>query len=340
MTDHDQPAADPADRPADERATDEPATERADESAADRSADAPAGGRDDYRAGFVTFVGRPNVGKSTLTNALVGEKIAITSSKPQTTRHAVRGVAHRPHGQLIIVDTPGIHRPRTLLGQRLNDLVDETLREVDVIGFCIPAGEPIGPGDRYINEQLDRAPKARKVALVTKCETVPKPAVGDQLLAVGELRDWDAIIPVSSVEGINLEVLVDELLALMPESEQLYPDDIITEDSFDKRASELIREAALEDVRDELPHSLAVTIDDVVLREDGTTREVYANIVVERDSQKGIMIGKGGSRLKQVREQAAREIEEITGGRVIVVLHVKVAKDWQRDPKQLGRLGF
>ena len=292
-----------------------------------------------YRAGFVTFVGRPNVGKSTLTNALVGEKIAITSSKPQTTRHAVRGIAHRPHGQLIIVDTPGIHRPRTLLGQRLNDLVEETLGEVDVIGFCVPAGEPIGPGDRYINEQLDRT-TAKKVALVTKCETVPKPRVGDQLLAVAELREWDAIIPVSSLEGINLDVLVDELLALMPASEQLYPDDIVTDDSFEKRAAELIREAALEDVRDELPHSLAVTIDDVVLREDGVTREIYANIVVERDSQKGIMIGKDGSRLKQVREQAAREISEIAGGRVIVVLHVKVAKDWQRDPKQLGRLGF
>lgn len=293
-----------------------------------------------YRAGFVTFVGRPNVGKSTLTNALVGEKIAITSSKPQTTRSAVRGIVHRPDGQLVIVDTPGIHRPRTLLGQRLNDLVDETLTEVDVIGFCVPAGEAIGPGDRYINEQLERAPKAKKVALVTKCETVPRPQVADQLLAVSGLRDWDAIIPVSSVAGINLDTLADELLALMPESPQLYPDDMITEETFEDRAAELIREAALEGVREELPHSIAVVIDDVVLRDDGTTREVYANIFVERDSQKGIMIGRGGSRLKEVRERAAKEIEAIADGRIIVVLHVKVAKDWQRDPKQLGRLGF
>ena len=294
----------------------------------------------EYRAGFVTFVGRPNVGKSTLTNALVGEKIAITSSKPQTTRSAVRGIVHRPDGQLVIVDTPGIHRPRTLLGQRLNDLVDEVLADVDVIGFCVPADEPIGPGDRYINEQLERAPQARKVALVTKCETVPRDRVGEQLLAVSELREWDAIIPVSSLAGINLDALADELLTLMPESPQLYPDEMITEESFEDRAAELIREAALEGVRDELPHSIAVVIDDVVLRDDGTTREVYANVYVERDSQKGIMIGRGGSRLKEVRERAAREIEAISDGRVIVVLHVKVAKDWQRDPKQLGRLGF
>ncbi|NLT26990.1 MAG: GTPase Era, partial [Microbacteriaceae bacterium] len=278
-------------------------------------------------------------GKSTLTNALVGEKIAITSSKPQTTRSAVRGIVHRPDGQLVIVDTPGIHRPRTLLGQRLNDLVDEVLADVDVIGFCVPAGEPIGPGDRYINEQLERAPKARKVALVTKCETVPKPRVGEQLLAVSELREWDAIIPVSSVEGINLDALADELLALMPASPQLYPDEMVTEETFEDRVAELVREAALEGVRDELPHSIAVVVDDIVVRDDGT-REVYASIVVERDSQKGIMIGRGGSRLKEVRERAAREVAAIADGRVIVVLHVRVAKDWQRDAKQLDRLGF
>lgn len=293
-----------------------------------------------YRAGFVTFVGRPNVGKSTLTNALVGEKIAITSSKPQTTRHAVRGIVHRPNGQLVIVDTPGMHRPRTLLGKRLNELVEDTLGEVDVIGFCVPAGEPIGPGDRYINEQLDRAPNAKKIALVTKAETVPRAQVGDQLLAISMLREWDAIVPVSALDDINLETLTDELIALMPVSQPLYPADMVTEEGFEKRAAELIREAALEGVREELPHSLAVTIDDIVLRDDGTTREVYANVFVERDSQKGIMIGRGGSRLKEVREKAAAEIQSIIGGRVIVALHVKVAKDWQRDPKQLGRLGF
>lgn len=297
---------------------------------------------DDFRAGFATFVGRPNVGKSTLMNALVGEKIAITSPKPQTTRRAVRGIVHRDAGQLIIVDTPGMHRPRTLLGERLNDLVASTLSDVDVIGFCIPAGEAIGPGDKFIAEQLNDAPRAKKIALVTKAETVSKAELGDQLLAVSLIRDdWDAIIPVSAVDGIHLETLVTEMLALMPVSEPLYPADMITEESFEQRAAELVREAALDGVRDELPHSIAVTIEDIVEREDEqNTREVYANLIVERESQKGIVIGHSGTRLKSVRERAQREIQAISEGRIILSLRVKVAKEWQRDPKQLGRLGF
>ncbi|CAG7845379.1 GTPase Era [Pseudoclavibacter triregionum] len=300
-----------------------------------------------FRAGFATFVGRPNVGKSTLMNALVGEKIAITSPKPQTTRRAVRGIVHRPGGQLVIVDTPGMHRPRTLLGERLNDLVHSTLSDVDVIGFCIPADEPIGPGDRFICEQLEEAPRARKVALVTKAETVPKSVVGDQLLAVSQLREWDAIIPVSALAGIHLETLVDELLGLVPLSPPLYPEEMLTEESFEQRAAELVREAALDGVRDELPHSIAVTIEDVVERDDAEesptgepTREIYANLVVERESQKGIVIGHGGQRLREVRIRAQKEIQAISKGRIILSLHVKVAKEWQRDPKQLGRLGF
>lgn len=291
-----------------------------------------------FRAGFVTFVGRPNVGKSTLTNALVGEKIAITSSKPQTTRRAIRGVVHRENGQLVIVDTPGVHRPRTLLGQRLNDLVETTLADVDVIGFCVPAGEDIGPGDRFINEWIDRAPQARKVAIVTKCETVPKPRVAEQLLALQALRDWDALVPVSSVEAINLEPLVDELLGLLPESEPLYPQDMITEERYIQRVSELIREAALEGVHDELPHSIAVVVDDIIESEEG--QDIYADLIVERDSQKGIIIGKGASRLKNVRRFAQRRIAAMSDQPVTLHLHVRVAKDWQRDPKQLGRLGF
>lgn len=291
-----------------------------------------------FRAGFVTFVGRPNVGKSTLTNALVGEKIAITSSKPQTTRRAIRGVVHRENGQLVIVDTPGVHRPRTLLGQRLNDLVETTLADVDVIGFCVPAGEDIGPGDRFINEWIDRAPQARKVAIVTKCETVPKPRVAEQLLALQALRDWDALVPVSSVEAINLEPLVGELLGLLPESEPLYPQDMITEERYIQRVSELIREAALEGVHDELPHSIAVVVDDIIESEEG--KDIYADLIVERDSQKGIIIGKGASRLKNVRRFAQRRIAAISDQPVTLHLHVRVAKDWQRDPKQLGRLGF
>jgi len=293
-----------------------------------------------FRAGFVSFVGRPNVGKSTLTNALVGEKVAITSSKPQTTRRAIRGVVHAADGQLIIVDTPGIHRPRTLLGERLNTLVQSTLGDVDVIGLCIPADEKVGPGDRFINEQLDAFPRARKVAIVTKVDVSGKQRVAERLLEVSRLRDWDAIVPVSATDGIQLDVLVRELLALMPESPALYPEESVTDERLEDRIAELIRGAALEDVKEELPHSLAVTVDDILPREDGSLTEIYANVFVERDSQKAIVIGKGGSRLREVGARARAEIEPLIGGKVFLSLRVKVAKDWQRDPKQLGRLGF
>lgn len=298
-----------------------------------------------YRAGFVSFVGRPNVGKSTLTNALVGEKVAITSSKPQTTRRAIRGIVHRPEGQLIIVDTPGMHRPRTLLGERLNSIVQETLGEVDVIGLCLPADEKIGPGDRYINEQLDSFPRAKKVAIVTKIDASSRPGVAGQLQAVSGLRDWDAIIPISSIgtaaaDRAQLDVLASELVRLMPASAALYPADAVTDESRESRIAELIREAALEGVTDELPHSIAVTIDDMFEREDRELLEIYANLFVERDSQKGIIIGRGGERLQDVGARARAEIEKLVGTQVFLSLRVKIAKEWQRDAKQLGRLGF
>jgi GTPase len=293
-----------------------------------------------YRAGFVSFVGRPNVGKSTLTNALVGEKVAITSSKPQTTRRAIRGIVHQPTGQLIIVDTPGMHRPRTLLGERLNTIVQDTLAEVDVIGLCIPANEKIGPGDKYINEQLERFPRAKKVAIVTKIDTTSRPTVAEQLQAVSELREWDAIIPISSLTGIQLDILATELIALMPVSQALYPADAVTDEGLESRVSELIREAVLEGVEDELPHSIAVTIDQMSEREDRDMLDIYANLFVERDSQKGIIIGHGGERLQDVGARARAQIEALVGKQVFLSLRVKVAKDWQRDPKQLGRLGF
>jgi GTP-binding protein Era len=295
----------------------------------------------DYRAGFVSFVGRPNVGKSTLTNALVGEKVAITSSKPQTTRRAIRGIVHRDEGQLILVDTPGIHRPRTLLGERLNKLVQTTLGDVDVIGMCFPADEPIGPGDKFINEQLNDFPRAKKVAIVTKVDVASKQKVASQLLAVSELREWDSVIPLSAVSGEQLDILVAELLKLLPTSEQpLYPDEAVTDEGLEDRIAEYIREAALEGVSDELPHSIAVTIDDILRREDKDLVEIYANLFVERDSQKGIIIGRAGSRLADVGARARAQIEPLVGSKVFLSLRVKVAKDWQRDPKQLGRLGF
>jgi len=294
------------------------------------------------RSGFVTFVGRPNVGKSTLMNALVGEKIAITSEKPQTTRRAIRGILNRPDGQLIVVDTPGVHRPRTLLGQRLNDLVETVLGDVDVIAFCVPANEKVGPGDRRIAASLDGYPRAKKVAIVTKTDTAGRDEIMDRLMEVDSLReDWAAVIPLSSDSGEQLDVLTDEVLALMPEGPALYPDGVVTDESIDDRVAEIIREAALEDVRDELPHSIAVQIQEIAPREDNPElTDVFADIVIERDSQKAIIIGRKGARLKEVGARARAAIEPLLGTRVFLSLHVRVAKEWQRDPKHLGRLGF
>lgn len=293
------------------------------------------------RSGFVTFVGRPNVGKSTLTNALVGEKIAITSEKPQTTRRAIRGILNRPAGQLVIVDTPGIHKPRTLLGERLNDLVEQVLGDVDVIGFCVPATEKVGPGDRRIAASLDGYARAKKVAIVTKTDAATREEITTRLLEVDALReDWDAVIPLSALTREQLDVLTDEMLRLMPKGPALYPEGITTDESVEDRVAEMIREAALEGVRDELPHSIAVVIDDIAPREGTDLTDVHAQIVVERDSQKAIIIGHKGKRLADVGKRARVGIEELIGTRVFLALHVKVAKEWQRDPKQLGRLGF
>ncbi len=293
------------------------------------------------RSGFVTFVGRPNVGKSTLTNALVGEKVAITSDKPQTTRRAIRGIVNRPTGQLVIVDTPGIHRPRTLLGQRLNDLVEQVLGDVDVIAFCVPADQKVGPGDTRIAASLDGYKRAKKVAIVTKTDTASRDDIMERLIEVDALReDWAAVIPLSAVTNEQLDVLSDELLALMPQGEALYPEGIVTDESIEDRVSEIIREAALDGVRDELPHSIAVTVSEIAEREDSDLTDVFADIIVERDSQKAIIIGRKGSRLRDVGARARAELEPLLGSRVFLSLHVRVAKEWQRDPKQLGRLGF
>ncbi|MFC7458093.1 GTPase Era [Brachybacterium sp. GCM10030267] len=308
-----------------------------------------------HRAGFVALVGRPNVGKSTLTNALVGEKVAITSTKPQTTRRAIRGIVTGPDSQIILVDTPGMHRPRTLLGERLNDLVRETLSEVDVVGFCLPADQKIGPGDRFIAQDLAEMRSGRRgprlIAIVTKTDLVARDRLAEHLMAVDQLIDFDEIVPISAVTGEQVDVLLDVVATHLPESPQLYPDDQLTEETRDDRISELIREAALEGVRDELPHSIAVVVEEVVETDpDGDPFAevapgegrlvVRATLFVERDSQKGIIIGRGGSRLKDVGSRARTEINELLGRKVHLDLRVKIAKDWQRDPKQLGRLGF
>jgi GTPase len=292
-----------------------------------------------YRAGFACFVGRPNAGKSTLINALVGQKIAITSSRPQTTRHVVRGVLHRPDAQLVLVDTPGLHRPRTLLGERLNDLVREVWSEVDVVGMCLPADEEIGRGDRFIAEAVG-ALKAPVVAVVTKTDLVSRATLAQRLVATAELAEFADVVPVSAVAGTQLDDLVEVLSRHLPESPQLYPDGMITDEPEQVLIAELIRESALEGVRDELPHSIAVLVEEMLESEDGRLIKIYADVYVERQSQKAIVIGAQGSRLKEVGTRARLEIEELLGTRVYLDLHVRVAKDWQRDPKQLRKLGF
>jgi GTPase len=297
----------------------------------------------EFRSGFVCLVGRPNTGKSTLTNALVGTKVAITSTRPQTTRHTIRGIVHRENFQIILVDTPGLHRPRTLLGKRLNDLVRDTYAEVDVIGLCVPADETIGPGDRWIVDQIRAvAPKTTLVIIVTKIDRVPKDRVAAQLVAVSELAGHSAeIVPVSAVTGEQVDVLIDVLVAALPAGPAYYPEGELTDEPEEVLMAELIREAALEGVRDELPHSLAVVIDEVNPREGRDDLiDVHAILYVERDSQKGIVIGKGGARLREVGTVARGQIEKLLGTKIYLDLRVKVAKNWQSDPKQLGRLGF
>jgi GTP-binding protein Era len=296
-----------------------------------------------FRSGFACFVGRPNAGKSTLTNALIGQKVAITSSRPQTTRHAVRGILHRPDAQLVLVDTPGLHKPRTLLGQRLNDLVRETYAGVDVICFCVTADDKIGPGDKFIAAEL-REVKTPVIAVVTKTDKAGQEQIGEQLLAVSRLADWADVVPVSAVSDFQVDLLADLLVARLPEGEALYPDGELTDEPEQTLAAELIREAALEGVRDELPHSIAVTIEEMTPREGRDPSrpllDVFATLYVERDSQKAIVLGTGGSRLKVVGTQARQQIETLLGTPVYLDLRVKVAKDWQRDPRQLRKLGF
>ncbi|SHE25885.1 GTPase Era [Actinomyces glycerinitolerans] len=303
---------------------------------------------EDFRAGFVCLLGRPNTGKSTLTNALVGQKIAITSGRPETTRHNVRGVVSRPGSQLVLVDTPGFHRPRTLLGQRLNDLVRDTLTGVDVIAFCIPAGDKIGPGDRLIARELADLGKP-VVAVVTKTDTVSRAKLAEQLLAVDQLGQWADIVPVSALKGDQVDVLEEVLTSHLPASPPLYPTDSVTDEPQAVMVGELVREAALERLRDELPHSLAVVVDEIVdpktqdagrVKGTGNRLQVRVSLLVERDSQKAIVIGRGGANLKAIGSEARRGIQELLGRKVYLDLHVRTVKDWQSDPKALARLGF
>lgn len=303
----------------------------------------PMGEKKDFRAGFVAIVGRPNVGKSTLTNAMVGHKVAITSNRPETTRHNIRGIVQREDGQLVVVDTPGFHRPRTLLGKRLNEMVQEALVDVDAVVVCFPADQKVGPGDRYITRESSHG-GGKRIAVATKMDEVSKTRLAEHLLEISELDSWDEIVPVSAKTGENLERLVDVLVSQVPVSPPLYPEDEITEETEETLIAEFVREAALEGVHHELPHSVAVQVTEMIERPSKGGRpgilDVHVTIFVERDSQKAIIIGKGGSRLKEIGTRSRAEIEELLGRRIYLHIHVTVAKNWQTDPKLLARFGF
>lgn len=298
---------------------------------------------DGFRSGFISFVGRPNTGKSTLTNVLVGEKIAITADQPETTRHPIRGIVHRDDAQIIVVDTPGLHRPRTLLGERLNEVVKDTYADMDLIGITIPADEKIGPGDRWILDAVKKvAPKTPVLGIVTKVDKVSRDRVAEQLVALHELLGGKSeVVPVSAVTGEQREVLLDVITSLLPEGPKFYPDDHITDDDTNKRISELIREAALKGLKDELPHSVAVEVDEILPNQErDNVLDVHAVLYVERPGQKDIIIGKDGRRLGRIIHNSRPGIIELLGKNVYLDLRIKVLKNWQSDPKSLGRLGF
>ncbi|MCL2787807.1 MAG: GTPase Era [Micrococcales bacterium] len=291
----------------------------------------------EHLSGFVAIVGRPNTGKSTLVNAMVGTKVAITSSKPQTTRRTLRGIVRRPGLELVLVDTPGVHRPRTLLGERLNDAVAEAVTDVDAIIVCLPADEGVGPGDRHILASLPRGVPV--VAAVTKADLVPRRnQLAERLVEVDATANWTAIVPVSATSGFQVEELVQAVGEHMPPGPDFFPDGEASDAPLEVALAEIIREAALEDLRDEMPHSLAVVVEEV--DDEGRAVIVRATVFVERESQKGIVIGKGGAQLRRVQGRARRAMVELLGRPARLDLHVKVAKDWQRDPKLLGRLGL
>ena len=296
-----------------------------------------------FRAGFVAIVGRPNTGKSTLVNAMIGKKIVITSAHPNTTRNPIRGILSRPTFQMVVVDTPGIHKPKTLLGSRLNEMVNQNLESVDAAVLCLPADEAIGAGDEYIAKQLAHI---RSVYLVvTKIDRVGKDQVINKLAEISEfiaktqlmVRE---VVPISAVEHTQVDLLTELLANALPESHALYPEDITIDQAAEMTLSELIREAAIQDVFEEVPHSIVVTIDEMDKRENKEFYDIHATIHVERDSQKGIILGARGSRLKVIGMQSRKSIEIFLGCKVFLGLHVKVSKDWQRDPKLLKRFGF
>lgn len=296
-----------------------------------------------HTAGFVAIIGRPNVGKSTLINALVGQKIAITSHHPNTTRNPIRGIISRPDYQMIVVDTPGVHKPKTLLGARLNEMVTENLESVDAAVLCLPADEAIGAGDEFIARSI--ANQRNIYFAVTKIDRVKPEELIAHLQNVADFANKlgitpKEIVPISAKREEQTDLLLELLAKSLPESPSLYPEDITTDQAAEMTITELIREVAIENLYEELPHSVVISIDEMSQREGKNFYDIHATLHVERDSQKAIIIGPQGSRLKAIGTQARLNIETFLDAKIYLGLHVKVSKEWQRDPKLLARLGF
>ncbi len=300
----------------------------------------------DFRSGFVAIVGRPNVGKSTLINTLVGSKIAITSHHPNTTRSAIRGIVHGDNFQAVLVDTPGVHKPKTLLGHRLNAVVDQSMDSVDVVILCIPADETSGAGDIFIAQEIAKHPRAKKFAVITKTDLLSKEKLALRLTGIMELAEgftWDEIIPVSAAIHDQIDLLNQLIGAALPAGPAYYPEGTTSDQAIEQLICEFIREAALQDVREELPHSIVVTIDEFGEREEKGSRpfyDVHATIHVERDTQRAILLGHQGVRLKEIGIRARADIERALVAKIFLGLHIKVSKEWQRDARMLDKLGF
>lgn len=292
-----------------------------------------------FRSGFVTLVGRPNAGKSTLINAVIGKKIAITSNTAQTTRHRFRAVLTRPGFQLVMVDTPGLHKPHDALGEELNTSALKALEDVDAVAMLVDASKPIGTGDEWVAEHV-RKVKSKRILVITKTDLASAEEIGKQRLAAASLADWDAVLEVSAETGDNVDAFVELVAGFLPEGPKWFPDNMETDQPFEVIIAEFIREKILRSFRDEVPHAIGVVADELEYVRAKDMYRIFATIYVERESQKGMIIGKKGAAIKQVGTQAREDLEQMLGCKVFLDLTVKVKKNWRRDLNQIRRFGY